>query len=198
MSLVVVGSVAYDAIETPYGRRERTLGGACTYISLAASYFTPVSIVGIVGDDFASEDTALLASRNIDLEGLERVPGKTFFWSGVYSEDMNDRTTLRHGPERLRGLRSEDPSVVPREAVPVPGQYPARVATRRPRADERRPPGRRRHDELLDRRLSGRAARHDPRVGLPAHQRQRSTPALRRAEPEEGRRERSSTWVRSP
>jgi sugar/nucleoside kinase (ribokinase family) len=94
MSLLVVGSVAYDAIETPHGRRERTLGGACTYISLAASYFTPVSIVGVVGDDFAGEDTDLLASRGIDLEGLERVPGKTFFWSGVYSEDMNDRETL--------------------------------------------------------------------------------------------------------
>jgi sugar/nucleoside kinase (ribokinase family) len=94
MSLLVVGSVAYDAIETPHGRRERTLGGACTYISLAASYFAPVSIVGVVGDDFAEEDTELLASRGIDLEGLERVAGKTFFWSGVYSEDMNDRETL--------------------------------------------------------------------------------------------------------
>src|SRR5688572_1676175 len=94
MSLVVVGSLAYDAIETPHGRRERTLGGACTYISLSASYFTPVSVVGVVGDDFAPEDTALLGSRNIDLDGLERVPGKTFFWSGVYSEDMNERTTL--------------------------------------------------------------------------------------------------------
>jgi sugar/nucleoside kinase (ribokinase family) len=71
------------------------LGGACTYIALSASYFTSVSIVGVVGDDFAEEDTALLASRSIGLEGLERVPGKTFFWKGVYSADMNDRTTLQ-------------------------------------------------------------------------------------------------------
>jgi len=71
------------------------LGGACTYISLAASYFTPVSIVAVVGEDFAQEDYDLLAGRGIDLTGLERAPGKTFFWSGVYSEDMNDRTTLR-------------------------------------------------------------------------------------------------------
>ncbi len=71
------------------------LGGACTYISLAASYFTPVHIVGVVGEDFRQEDADLLASRWIDLEGLERAPGKTFFWSGVYSADMNDRTTLR-------------------------------------------------------------------------------------------------------
>jgi sugar/nucleoside kinase (ribokinase family) len=96
MSLIVVGSVAYDGVETPHGKVDRMLGGAATYISLAASYFTPVKIVAVVGDDFADEDTALLASRNIDLAGLERVPGgETFFWAGVYSDDMNDRTTLR-------------------------------------------------------------------------------------------------------
>lgn len=94
-SLVVVGSVAYDGVETPHGKVDRMLGGACTYISLAASFFTNVKIVAVVGDDFAQEDFDLLASRDIDLEGLERVPGKTFFWSGVYSEDMNDRTTLQ-------------------------------------------------------------------------------------------------------
>src|ERR1700682_3307695 len=95
MSIVVVGSVAYDGIETPHGSVDRALGGACTYISLAASYFHPVQIVGVVGDDFAQEDYDFLAGRNIDLAGLERVPGKTFFWSGVYSQDMNERTTLR-------------------------------------------------------------------------------------------------------
>ena len=70
------------------------LGGACTYISLAASFFTKPHIVGVVGDDFAQEDVDLLLSRGIDLEGLERVPGKTFFWAGVYSHDMNERETL--------------------------------------------------------------------------------------------------------
>jgi sugar/nucleoside kinase (ribokinase family) len=95
MSLVVIGSVAYDGIETPHGKRDRILGGACTYIALSASYFTKASIVAVVGDDFAKEDRQLLVDKGIDLEGLEQVPGKTFFWSGVYSEDMNDRTTLR-------------------------------------------------------------------------------------------------------
>ena len=94
MSLVVVGSVAYDGVETPHGRVERMLGGAATYISLAASYFTQTRLVAIVGDDFAAEDTEFLASRGVDLEGLERVPGKTFFWAGKYSDDMNDRETL--------------------------------------------------------------------------------------------------------
>ena len=96
MSLIVVGSVAYDGVETPHGKVDRMLGGAATYIALAASYFTPVKVVAVVGDDFDQVDIDLLASRHIDLTGLERVPGgKTFFWAGVYSADMNDRTTLR-------------------------------------------------------------------------------------------------------
>jgi sugar/nucleoside kinase (ribokinase family) len=94
MSLVVVGSVAYDGVETPHGRVDRMLGGAATYISLAASFFTKPKLVGIVGDDFAAEDTELLVQHGVDLEGLERVPGKTFFWAGKYSADMNDRETL--------------------------------------------------------------------------------------------------------
>lgn len=94
MSLVVVGSVAYDGLETPHGKVDRILGGACTYIALASSYFTKTDIVGVVGGDFADEDTAFLESRDIGLEGLERAAGKTFFWQGVYSADMNDRTTL--------------------------------------------------------------------------------------------------------
>ena len=95
MSLVVVGSVAYDGVETPHGKVDRMLGGAATYIALAASYFVPSRIVAVVGDDFAPEDLDLLAGKGIDLEGLERVPGKTFFWAGKYSDDMNDRETLR-------------------------------------------------------------------------------------------------------
>jgi sugar/nucleoside kinase (ribokinase family) len=94
MSIVIVGSVAYDGVETPHGKVDRMLGGACTYIALSSSFFTQPKIVGVVGDDFAQEDFELLASRGIDLEGLERVPGKTFFWKGVYSEDMNHRDTL--------------------------------------------------------------------------------------------------------
>src|SRR6202789_1494287 len=94
MSLVVVGSVAYDGVETPHGRVDRMLGGAATYISLAASYFTQTRLVAVVGDDFAPEDTQLLLSHGIDLEGLERVPGKTFFWAGKYTPDMNDHITL--------------------------------------------------------------------------------------------------------
>jgi sugar/nucleoside kinase (ribokinase family) len=95
MSLVVVGSVAYDGVETPHGKVARMLGGACTYATLAASFFTEAAVVAVVGEDFAQADYDLLREHGIDLAGLERVPGKTFFWSGVYSPDMNDRTTLR-------------------------------------------------------------------------------------------------------
>jgi len=94
MSLVVVGSVAYDSIQTPYGKADRLLGGSATYISLAASFFTPVKIVAVVGDDFDPADVSLLEKHDIDLTGLERAPGKTFYWAGVYSADLNDRTTL--------------------------------------------------------------------------------------------------------
>ena len=94
MSLLVVGSVAYDGVETPHGKVERMLGGSCTYISLAASHFADVKLVGIVGEDFGTDDEGILVDHGIDLSGLEKVPGKTFFWSGVYSQNMNERTTL--------------------------------------------------------------------------------------------------------
>lgn len=106
---MVVGSVAYDGVETPHGRVERMLGGACTYISLAASYFTPVKIVAVVGEDFEQGDVDFLAGRGIDLAGLERVPGKTFYWSGVYSADMNDRTTLRTDLNVFAGFQPKLP-----------------------------------------------------------------------------------------
>ncbi|HTR46314.1 MAG TPA: PfkB family carbohydrate kinase [Verrucomicrobiae bacterium] len=94
MSLLVVGSVAFDAIETPHGKVDRTLGGAATYFALAASHFTPVRLVAIVGEDFTAKDEAVFRGRKIDLAGLERVPGKSFFWAGRYSQNMNERTTL--------------------------------------------------------------------------------------------------------
>jgi sugar/nucleoside kinase (ribokinase family) len=94
MSLLVVGSVAFDGIETPHGKVERTLGGAASYFALAASHFTPVRLVGIVGEDFTAKDERVFRGRRIDLAGLEHAKGKTFFWAGRYSQNMNERTTL--------------------------------------------------------------------------------------------------------
>lgn len=95
MPLVVVGSVALDSVETPTETRENLLGGSAVYFSYAASFFTPVRLVGVVGDDWPVEHTRLLESRHIDTAGLEvRRGAKTFFWRGRYFENMNDRETV--------------------------------------------------------------------------------------------------------
>jgi sugar/nucleoside kinase (ribokinase family) len=89
-----VGSVAFDALDSPYGKVDRALGGAATYFAVAASFFTHVNLVGIVGDDFTEVDAQIFRGRTIDIEGLERATGKTFFWAGRYSENLNERVTL--------------------------------------------------------------------------------------------------------
>ena len=95
MSLLVVGSVAYDSVQTPAGSRDRALGGSAIYFSLAASHLTDVSLVGVVGRDFDEAHIDLMKSRGVDVSGLERVDGLTFHWAGVYSsEDVNQRQTL--------------------------------------------------------------------------------------------------------
>jgi len=86
--------VAFDALESPYGRVDRALGGAATYFAVAASFFTHVNLVGIVGDDFTEVDAQIFRGRTIDIDGLERATGKTFFWAGRYSKDLNERVTL--------------------------------------------------------------------------------------------------------
>lgn len=94
MTLLVVGSTAFDTVETPHGIERDCLGGSSTYFSLAARLFTPVRLVSVVGDDFPAASRELLQSRGIDLSGVEQKPGKTFRWHGRYSADMNSRTTL--------------------------------------------------------------------------------------------------------
>jgi sugar/nucleoside kinase (ribokinase family) len=94
VSILVVGSVAYDTVETPFGRAERVLGGSASFFAVAASFFVPVNLVGVVGEDFGEEQLRAFRGRDIDLEGLERVPGKTFHWQGKYSFDLNARETI--------------------------------------------------------------------------------------------------------
>jgi sugar/nucleoside kinase (ribokinase family) len=90
MPILVVGSVAFDSLQTPFGKAEKCIGGSATYFSVAASFFTPVDLVGIVGDDFTDEHLSVFEGRNINLDGLERVQGaKTFFWAGEYGYDLN-------------------------------------------------------------------------------------------------------------
>lgn len=94
MSITVVGSVGLDTVETPSGKNEEGLGGAAVYFSLAAANLTQVNLVAIVGDDFPEAHVALLQSKDINLDGLERAEGKTFRWTGKYHDDVNERDTL--------------------------------------------------------------------------------------------------------
>jgi sugar/nucleoside kinase (ribokinase family) len=95
MAILVVGSVAFDALETPSGRRDRCLGGAATHFALAAGYFTDVRVIAVVGEDFGPEEERVFTLRNIDTRGIEHVPGKSFFWSGSYMKNLNEAQTLR-------------------------------------------------------------------------------------------------------
>jgi sugar/nucleoside kinase (ribokinase family) len=111
-NLVAVGTVAFDDIETPFGRAENVIGGACTYIALAASQFVqPVRIVSVIGDDFPAETLDELRQRGVDLEGVQVKPGeKSFFWAGRYHKDMNGRDTL---DTQLNVLATFDPVLPP-------------------------------------------------------------------------------------
>ena len=152
MSLVVVGSIAFDAVKTPFGERERMLGGSAVHFSLAASFFTPVRVVGPVGDDFGDDEYAVLHGRGVDTSDIEHVPGgSTFFWKGHYEYDMNlahtDDTQLNVFGEFQPKLSEESKGA----EQPVPGQHPARPPARGARAVRRGPRGRARLDEPVDR-----------------------------------------------
>ena len=94
MSILVVGSVAFDSIETPFGEVDEVLGGSATYFSTSASFFTDVNLVAVVGEDFPDEHREMLAGRGVDLSGLQTSPGQTFRWKGRYGFDLNEAHTL--------------------------------------------------------------------------------------------------------
>ena len=94
MSIVVVGSVAFDSIETPSGRVDHALGGAATHFALAASYFTQVRVIGVVGEDFTAANEDVLKKRGVDTAGIEHVAGKSFHWTGSYTRTLNEADTL--------------------------------------------------------------------------------------------------------
>jgi len=110
MSLLVIGTVAFDAIETPFGKTDKIVGGAATFIGLSASYFThDINLVSVVGDDFPSDAIEMMKNRGINTEGLQIKQGeKTFFWSGKYHNDMNSRDTLE---TQLNVLATFDPTI---------------------------------------------------------------------------------------
>ncbi len=109
MSLLVVGSVAFDSVKTPFGEAHEVLGGSATYFSTAASYFTEVSIVAVVGTDFPEKHLMFLKSRRIDIEGIERKEGKTFRWRGEYGYELNEARTLDTQLNVFRSFRPRLP-----------------------------------------------------------------------------------------
>ncbi|MGD2246533.1 MAG: PfkB family carbohydrate kinase [Candidatus Aminicenantes bacterium] len=110
MSLVIVGSAAFDTIETPFDRRERIVGGSGTYCSLAASFFTQPKLVAAVGEDFPEEMMAFFSQRRIDTRGVEIKQGRSFFWEARYGDDPNQRTTLKTEPNVFEDFRPQLPS----------------------------------------------------------------------------------------
>ena len=111
MSLLVVGSVALDSVETPFGKAEDVLGGSATFFSASASHFSPVQLVGVVGDDYPVTQLDALAKRGVDLAGLERAPGRSFRWRGRYRHDLNSAETL----ETHLGVFSHFDPKIPRQ-----------------------------------------------------------------------------------
>jgi sugar/nucleoside kinase (ribokinase family) len=110
MSVLVVGTVAFDSIETPFGSAERILGGSAAYFALGASFFAPVRVVGVIGKDFPQDFLEVFTRRGVDLEGLERAAGKTFHWRGRYHEDINLRDTLELHLNVLAGFEPKLPA----------------------------------------------------------------------------------------
>ena len=109
MTITVVGSVAFDTVETPSGRRDRCLAGAATYFSLAASFFTQVRVIAVVGEDFSPAEEAVFNARGIDIRGIERAAGKTFFWQGSYLENLNEAKTLQTDLNVFAGFEPKVP-----------------------------------------------------------------------------------------
>ena len=150
MSILAVGSIAFDSIATPAGRVENVLGGSATYFSLAASYFTEVRVVAVVGEDFAPEHESVFQRRGVDTRGIERAPGKTFRWGGQYLESLNEAKTNFTELNVFERFQPQIPPEYARLAVSFSGQYSSQSAGRGPAEDGRRAPDRRRHHEFLD------------------------------------------------
>lgn len=110
MSIVVVGSVAFDSLKTPYGERPKILGGAATHFSLSASFFTDVRVVAVVGEDFTAQEESVMIRRGVDTRGINHAKGKTFFWKGEYGENVNEAKTL---DTQLNVFEKFDPQIPP-------------------------------------------------------------------------------------
>ena len=186
MSVLIVGSVAYDGLETPFGKVDRILGGSASYISLASSYFSQNNrLVGVVGNDFAESDIQKLRNRDIDLAGLQHDPsGKTFFWAGRYHFDLNSRDTLDTQLNVFERFNPVIPDAYRNSDIVCLGKSSRRCGTCA-RPDRQAQASDRRHHELLVEGAQGRLL--DTQTGGCAHhQRFGGTRTFGRIEPHQG------------
>ena len=123
MAITVVGSVAFDTVETPAGRRERCLAGAATYFSLSASFFTDVRVIAVVGEDFGAAEQAVFDARKVDTTGIQHAPGKSFFWEGSYLENLNEAKTHNTELNVFAGFEPKIPAGLSRFAISLPRQH---------------------------------------------------------------------------
>ena len=150
MSILVVGSVAFDTLKTPYGERQKILGGAATYFSLSASYFTDVRVVAVVGEDFTPENEAVMNKRGVDTRGIQHAKGKTFHWTGEYGENVNEAKTLNTELNVFETFQAVDSRRISQLGFPLSRQHRSRAADSRARQHAESSARGRRYDELLD------------------------------------------------
>ena len=150
--LLVVGSVALDTVKTPFGEVSEVLGGSATYFSTAASYFTSVDLIAVVGEDFPPQHLAFLKSRDIDLTGLERRPGATFRWKGEYTHQLNEAHTLDTKLNVFETFRPKIPEAYRSPELLFLGQYRSGASVGCAAEASPSAVGRVRYDELLDQR----------------------------------------------
>ncbi len=187
MPITVVGSIAYDAVKTPFGERKRMLGGAAVHFALAASFFEEVLVVGPVGEDFGEAELEVMRRRGVDVSDMERVSGgKTFFWRGEYGWDLNSRETLDtqlgvfEGFQPKLSERSRASEVLFLANIVPDLQIEVRAATTRSALRGAR------LDEPVDRHRPGPAGEGDRERRLPDPQRRRAAPADGQAKPRVG------------
>ena len=128
MSILVVGSVAFDDITSPSGTVKNILGGAATYFSLSASYFTQVRVVAVVGEDFGAEHEAVFTKRKIDIRGIEHASGKTFRWGGHYSDNLNEAKTTFTDLNVFESFHPQIPKEYADTRVPVSREHSTNFA----------------------------------------------------------------------
>ena len=150
MSVLIVGSIALDTVKTPVEEHADLLGGSASYAALGASFFSPVKLVGVVGDDFPASEFDFWKSREIDAKGVQRVAGKTFRWSGEYAWDMNTRETRSVALNVFEHFQPDLPAVLSRDGFRAAGQHRSRAAIPCARSDGEAALRRGGHDGSLD------------------------------------------------